>query len=103
MLMKLGDKDNFAPKHIGVWETGYSWCDEGNIHPITAKVFYTSPQFEVVDVTLDYDKAIDIPDRLRSLIVASVIEEYAHAAVSLKKAYEAKAKRSLTTDSYFEE
>ena len=56
MLMKIGSKEHGAPDGIGLWTTGLSWYDEGEIHPITAQVFYSIPHFEVVDVTLDYDK-----------------------------------------------
>lgn len=104
MLMKLGNKDEGAPADLAVWKTGYSWFDEGNIHPITASVFYVRPQFEVIDVTLDFDtKLVDIPARLQSMIVASVIEEYSHAATKMKQEYKEKAIKTIRTDPYFEE
>jgi hypothetical protein len=103
MLMKLGNKEEGNLADLNVWQTGYSWVDEGCIHPITAKVFYTRPQFEVVDVALDFDRKLDIPSRLQSMILASVVEEYSHAAAKLKQEYADKTRRTLSTDPYFEE
>lgn len=104
MLMKLGNKKDESLEDLGVWQTGYSWLDEGNFHPITANVFYTRPQFEVVDVTLDFDKhLVDIPARLQSMIVASVVEEYSHAAAKMQLEYRSSTKKAITTDPYFEE
>lgn len=104
MLMKLNNKDEAGLDDLGVWQTGYSWFDDGSIHPITAQVFYTRPQFEVVDVTLDYDKKqIDIPSRLQTMIVASVVEEYSHAVPKMKQDYKDRTVKTIHTDPYFEE
>ena len=104
MLMKLNPKDNSDLKEFGVWQTGYSWFDEGEIHPITARVFYTTPGYEVVDVSLEFDKfKVDLPGRMTTMIVASAIEEYASAATDMKKAYEQKQKAAKMIDPYFEE
>ena len=50
MLMKLGNKGNNESDGLGEWRTDLSWYEDGTIHPITAKVFYAVPNFEVVDV-----------------------------------------------------
>lgn len=108
MLMKLGTREGGNPDGIGVWSTGLSWYDEGVIHPITAKVVYAFPQFEVVDVVLDYDKrTIEIPPRMVSMIVATTIDEYLQAAPAMKQKYDDKAKmvkvKKSQIDPFFEE
>jgi len=103
MLMKLAYKDGGNLDDLAVWQTGYSWLDDGSIHPITAKVFYTRPEFEVIDITLDFDKQLDIPTRFQSMILATVAEEYNHAALKMRQEYHEKAKKVIKTDPYFEE
>lgn len=104
MLMKLGSKDNSLPDGVGEWRTGLSWYEDGLIHPITAKVFYSVPQFEVVDVTLHYDKKlIEVPSRMVSMIVATAIDEYSQIASTLRQNYQAEKQRGKYIDPLFEE
>jgi hypothetical protein len=101
MLMKIGNRDGQQPDGIGIWSTGLSWFDEGTIHPITAQVVYATPEFEIVDVTLDYDKkTVEIPDRLTAMIVATAVDEYAQVVPALKK--KRAAKKTTETDPMFE-
>lgn len=100
MLMKISSNDNHDLEGIRTWSTGLSWYDEGGIHPITAHVFYAVPHFEVVDVTLSYDKSfVDLPPRGASFIVAAAIQEYLGTTAELKKTYEEKRKSNKPSSS----
>lgn len=99
--MKIGNREGKEPEGIGVWCTGLSWFDEGTIHPITAKVVYATPEFEIVDVTLDYDKkVVEIPSRLTAMIVATAVDEYVQVIPALKKKHVAREMKH--TDPLFE-
>lgn len=99
MLMRMSNPKGHPSEGLGLWKTTLSWCDEGEMYPITVEVTHILPSMEIINVDLDYDRKIlagMMGMRAESMITATALEEFTGLSAELRKVYLLKQKQITT-------
>ncbi len=110
MLMRMNSPKGHPSDGLGTWQTTLSWCDEGEMYPITVSVHHIFPSMEIIGVDLEYDRRTlsgMMGMRAESMITATALEEFSALSAELRKGHLLKhqppEKTTLGIDPLFEE